>query len=400
MRDGTVTVDFFSDLGNGQRIAAPPTGTIAVSGTVYREAAAALALAHPIVHVGDIAGDPLLISNTAAADGFSESLIASVIGASGAITAGAAGPTGDIVAGGSDSSLGVTLDTAQAGIITGQVTLAVTSDGTGIDNLGSISEGDQTLTISGTVQNYATASTVDLTSGGPAVTQNGTNFAINLGQVATGLVLPAITLGVANIASGPADALDGAFSAAPATGFSLSTDLASFLNVGAGADTAGPEVTLDTGTAGVFSQTVTLTAAGTNASGYDAALPAEVVTITGTVGRRRGSAQHARTDHAGEPASRGARTPGLSFTNSATPPAEALDVSVAGTPRRRSRPDRSRPRRRTNRRHRHRRRRQHRRRRAQSGTVTLNVDTAGIPPTPSNTETLGDRRGDRLARPR
>jgi len=45
----------------------------------------------------------------------------------------------------------------------------------------------------------------------------------------------------------------------------------------------GDTITLNTGTAGVFSETITLAATSTNASGYAGALTAETLTVTGTV---------------------------------------------------------------------------------------------------------------------
>ena len=74
---GSVTVAFASDLGNGVTVAVSPMSTVAVSGLVYREATAQVAIPHLILHVGDNGVVPVTVSNTAVADGYSEDLITS-----------------------------------------------------------------------------------------------------------------------------------------------------------------------------------------------------------------------------------------------------------------------------------------------------------------------------------
>jgi hypothetical protein len=91
---------FFSDLGNGVMVPA----LITVTGSVYREASAAITLSAPIVHVGDPGTDALAVTNTAAPDGYSENLIASMAGMGGQIGTGAAGPTREIAAGATDTT--------------------------------------------------------------------------------------------------------------------------------------------------------------------------------------------------------------------------------------------------------------------------------------------------------
>src|SRR5262249_48660932 len=59
--------------------------------------------------------------------------------------------------------------------------------------------------------------------------------------------------------------------------------LSDFSGLGAGQTDTAPTVTLDTSATGTFSETITLHSAGSNASGYSAALANQTLTITGTV---------------------------------------------------------------------------------------------------------------------
>ncbi len=337
VKSGAIEVSYFSDIGNGVSIPALISGLIGVTGTVYREAAAAATLANPIMHVGDSGSDVLLISNAVPADGFSENLIAALIGSSGGGTVTAGGPTGDIVAGGTNSSFAVSYDTSHGGTVTSQVTLAVTSDGTGIDGLGTIAETPATLTVTGTIFNYATAQIVDLTQGGPPVAQNGTAFDINLGQVALGSSAPSVTLGVENAASGPADVLAGRFVVGSGDSAITLSGFTPFSGVAAGATDGGLTVMLNTGSAGVFSQTITLAGTGSD-PGFSGTLTPITILVEGTVSPSAAPAV-ATLDTPG-PFLLGNQRVGelpalsdtLSFTNAATAaPAEALDVSIGST---------------------------------------------------------------------
>jgi DNA-binding CsgD family transcriptional regulator len=108
------------------------------------------------VHVGDVAAEPVLVTNTAAADGYSESLTASVAGGSGNISA--HGATGDVAAGASGAGIAVGFSTATAGPVSGSLTLALQSDRTGIDGLGITSLPSETLAVGGAVYREAAAS--------------------------------------------------------------------------------------------------------------------------------------------------------------------------------------------------------------------------------------------------
>ena len=112
--------------------------------------------------------------------------------------------TADIVAGGTDStSLSIKANTTQAGTVSGSVTLALTSDGgTGvasIDGLGLIALAPQTIDVTATIDNYATAQMVEL-SGTPALVQTGTAYSLDFGQVFLGSTPVDVELGVENAA--------------------------------------------------------------------------------------------------------------------------------------------------------------------------------------------------------
>jgi hypothetical protein len=140
----------------------------------------------------------------------------------------------------------------------------------------------QTVAVSGTVNNYATA-TIEKVSGGGTLTQAGTAYTLALGTIDLGAATPEINLGVINAATGPADLLGGSFTVGGDGGGDFINTLTAFSSVAAGNVASGDEVSLSSSTAGAFSETITLLANGSNSSGYLGALPEEVITVTGSV---------------------------------------------------------------------------------------------------------------------
>ena len=67
------------------------------------------------------------------------------------------GSTGDIAAGGSSTAIGVTISTATAGTVSGTVGVALTSDGTGVDTLGTTPLGTPVASYNA-AGNFSTAS--------------------------------------------------------------------------------------------------------------------------------------------------------------------------------------------------------------------------------------------------
>ena len=130
------------------------------------------------------------------------------------------------------------------------------------------------------MDNYALAAFED--PSGPALTGTSINETLDLGSVAMGGGALTATLGVLNAATGLSDLLGGTLTSAGGAGFTNS-GFGSFGGLGAGQDEHAQTVSLATGTAGTFSETVVLSSYGTNASGYYGALTTETLTITGTV---------------------------------------------------------------------------------------------------------------------
>jgi collagen type I alpha len=83
-------------------------------------------------------------------------------------------------------------------------------------------------------------------------------YVLNLGTVALDAVIATVTLGVSNIAGAAADALNGAFSLLPGTGFGDS-GFAGFSSLSAGGTVDVAGLTLGTSHQGSFRETVTLT---------------------------------------------------------------------------------------------------------------------------------------------
>ncbi len=279
---GTATVNFASDLGNTVAIPLGTNQPISVSGTVYREGQGAIALQTAVVHVGDTGVSNLVISNAAAADGYSEGLRTLLVSSSGALSANGKS-TGLIAAGGSDStSFTTSFSTAKAGVLTGSVTVDYVSDGTGTSGLGLLDEGDTVVPLSVAVDNYAQAAFSDTNGEGTLSSKGDNAYTLDLGLVGQGAGDPVVDLSVLNTASGQADLLAGKFSVSGDSAFSNS-GLGDFNDIAAGSGNNAPTVQLSTTKAGTFSETITLDPTGYNSSGYSGALAPETLTITGTV---------------------------------------------------------------------------------------------------------------------
>ncbi|WP_158932493.1 choice-of-anchor D domain-containing protein [Acidisphaera sp. S103] len=287
VQSGSATVTLTSDGAGIDTLGttALTAQTITVEGTLYNYATASAVSPNPvnfgIVHVGATVSEALSISNTGSAGSFTETLDGSVGSATGSVTAG--GSFSGLAASATNTSaLSVGVNTATAGTISGTATIKLTSDGTGIDTLGTTALTSQTVTVDAIVNNYATAVVEDL-SGGGVLTQTGTTYTLALGTIDLDTSAPEIDLGIGNAASGPADLLSGGFVVSGDGGVAFTNTLTSFSGVAAGGVASAEGISLSTSTGGVFSEQITLVATGTNSSGYLGALPDEVITVTGTV---------------------------------------------------------------------------------------------------------------------
>ncbi len=269
------------------------TDDVAVSGTVYRDATAAIAPVDITVHVGDAGSADLQITNTDTPDGFSEALIASITGVTAGLSIAAGGPTADIAAGATDrSSLAVGFSTAAAGIVTGAATLALASDGgtgTGsVDGLGQAALPSATVPITVTVDSYAQAGFAangGTLTAGPAPD----TWVLNLGTATQGAAALAGGLSVLNTAQGPADLLGGSYVVSGGGGFT-NTGFAAFSGIGADGSADAGSIALSTGSSGTFSETIVLTPTDTEGAGMPTIQAPQTVTVIGTVAPPTGTA--------------------------------------------------------------------------------------------------------------
>lgn len=284
-KSGTVSLAFATDDGVGDTSPLPDQD-IAVSGTVFRQAAATIAPISTILHVGDSGVLSLAVANSAINDGYSEALIASIAPTDGVVTAASSGPTGDILAGGTNATaLTIAVPTATAGIETGTATVDLTSDGgTGadsIDGLGQSGLGTDAVPVSVTIDNYAVAG---LSSSGPTLTAGTAagSYVLNLGTVQAGTTVTAVALNALNTAAGLADALNGTFSVS-SNGAFINSGFGGLSNLAAQSSTTAGTIALNTSQSGTFSETITFDPTDVNATGFSEAQAPEVVTVIADV---------------------------------------------------------------------------------------------------------------------
>jgi len=254
--------------------------TIGVAGDVYAPAAARVdtpAVDFGIVHVGDaVAARRVAVTNAAPAAGLNDVLVGTLGGAPAPF--GAGGSLAGVAAQATDgTSLAVTLDTARAGVFTGKATATFASrDGA----LADLALGDASIALSAQVNNFAELALAK--TGGAGTLSRAAVWTLDFGTIALGAADPTAALVVANVALGPADVLNGSFAIGPGAGFAVG-GAAPFAGVAAGATGGALDVVFDSATAGSFSRTVTLTAYGSNASGWQGAAFDATLVLQGVV---------------------------------------------------------------------------------------------------------------------
>jgi len=185
-------------------------------------------------------------------------------------------------------TVSVSYSTAAAAIISGNVHVALDSEGLGIDSLGETALGTQDVAVTVTVDNFAVAAFAKTGGSGTLTGSPGAGYTLDFGHVAFNSVAPTVNLEALNAALGPADLLDGSFVLGGGTSHFTNGGLGDFLNLGAGGADTAPVVTLHTDTAGHFTETITLhNLVGHNPEPYSGALADVTLTITGTVAPRR-----------------------------------------------------------------------------------------------------------------
>jgi hypothetical protein len=252
---------------------------VTVNGKVYAPAVATLGTTSVnvgIVHAGASASASVAVTNTATRT-LADLLTAGTVAVSGGVS-GVTFNLGTGLASGASGSAALAINTGTAGAFSGSAVLGFAShDG----DLSDIAVNGGTVTVTGTVDNYATAQIVQ-SGGSGTLTHTGNAYVLNFGSVAQNSTALTANLGVLNAAGGPADLLSGSFTVGGTTSF-VNSGLTAFSGLGAGAKETSQAVTFNTGTGGVFSETITLAATGSNASNYSGALAAETLTVTGTV---------------------------------------------------------------------------------------------------------------------
>ncbi len=343
IQNGSAVLGFVSD-GTGTSGNPPtilPNQTVAVTGTAYRLASASVATpSNTILHVGDGGGTAtamLSVANTDPADGYSENLIATATGAIAGDLLSASGSSGDVApASQQDAGLGggieVGVSTATAGTVSGTATVALDSDGTGIDGLGVTALGTTEVPVNITVDNYATAAIQQTSGTGSTLTQAGSLFTLDFGTVRSGS--PALTVGldIRNTASGPADLLSGVFAGA-ASGVFSEVGLTSFSGLSAGAAGDSSSITFNPNEGGTFTETLTLVPSSYNASGFSEVLPTETLVVSGTVELTAVANAVINTplpiDFGSVHLNTAPPAQALSISNTAIAPAEDLDAQIA-----------------------------------------------------------------------
>jgi hypothetical protein len=265
---GTARVDFVSSGAGTTGAADVGVGSqsVTLSGHVYTPAVAQLntpTVDFGIVHKGDVvAGKTVSVTNAAAIAAPNDVLVGSLGGAGGAFTAG--GSLAGVAAQASDhSSLTVTLNTASAGVFSGSALASFASHDA---ELADQALGGATVALTAQVNNFAELALGHLAGAG-TLSRAGDVYTLDFGSILLGSPGATAELGILNVAAGPADLLNGSFTAGAGAGFELS-GFGPFAGIAAGASQGGLDIVFDGSSEGDFSRTITISSFGTNASGY------------------------------------------------------------------------------------------------------------------------------------
>ena len=253
---------------------------VAVSGRVYAPAVGQVnttVVDFGIVHRGDtVAARNVSVTNAAAPAALNDTLRGTLGGAAGPFAA--SGTLGGVSAGATDTaSFNVALDTTNAGVYSGSATAALASHNADMSDL---SLGNTAVALTAQVNNYAELGLGKTGSG--TLTQVGSTYTLDFGNLQLGGTNLAADLGIFNLATGPADLLNGTFSIGSGTGFTLGA-FNSFADVAAGSSVNGYSIGFGSAGLGSYSQTITISAIGTNASGFAGGLGDTTLVLRGSV---------------------------------------------------------------------------------------------------------------------
>ncbi len=178
--------------------------------------------------------------------------------------------------------LGYRLAATGNGTFDSVATIGLTSDGAGIDTLGTTVLTPGTISFVGTLMNYATATVTELAGGAGTLTGSGTGYRLNLGTLAVGAGAVSADLGIVNSAAGLADLLDGGFVVTPAAGFTNPTDTGFTGLIAGGTHTLAGTIGFDPTDVGTYTETLTLNPTSEDSAGATPLAPINV-TVTAVV---------------------------------------------------------------------------------------------------------------------
>jgi hypothetical protein len=283
--NGSATVAFVSDASNVGNCAPNcqlnlASQNVNVSGTVYTPAVAQVnttVVDFGVVHKGDtVSARNVSVTNAAPVAAPNDDLRGSLGGASGPFTA--SGSLAGVAAQATDnSSLNVALNTANAGVFNGSASASFVSHN---DQMSDLNLGGSNITLQAQINNFADLALAKAAGDG-SLTFSAGSYRLDFGSLLQGTAAQSATLSVLNIAAGPADVLNGSF-AIGAGSFALS-GFDAFSGIAAGGSQGGIVVSIDSAGLGDFTQTVTIVANGSNASGFVGALPDTTLVLHASV---------------------------------------------------------------------------------------------------------------------
>ena len=278
-KSGTAQVDFVSDGADTSNLGqtALTSQSVNLQGKVYAQAVAEVqtpSLNFGIVHVGDaVAAKGITVQNDATGS-LTDTLLGTVSTTpTGFTSAGTLGTTG-LAAGATSSALQVGLNTTNAGVFSGNASLAFASHN---PDLSDLTLTGQSVALAAQVNNFANP-VLSKQSGDGIFTPSGTTFTLDFGTLLQGGTPVVTTLSLTNLISGPADELGANFTVN--TGPFALTGFENFTGLAAGANHA-LSVSFDPLVAGLFERVVQINLFGTNASGFNGDLGSFNVTFKG-----------------------------------------------------------------------------------------------------------------------
>ncbi|MBI1370019.1 MAG: choice-of-anchor D domain-containing protein [Planctomycetes bacterium] len=289
-KSGTATISLASngDGSSGLGITNLPSQTVHVTASVIRPAAASMLndVNFGVVHVGDGSGmvmQNLMVTNTAANDGFSEKLVGSATTVIGGPAVSAFGNFNDLAPGASNNVFKVAADTSTAGAKSGTATFAFESNGSDFGFGTNIPLGVQTININAQVNNFAAPILNGLTGVGTLMQNDATHYVLDLGAININGGDALAMFNVANDApAANSDTLSGAWNLGGATSAFAFSGFDPFSAVAGQTAQGGFSVTLHDAMTGTFSHTLTLSPSSDNASSMTALSPIELL-VTGKV---------------------------------------------------------------------------------------------------------------------